>query len=110
MPTTQLNKKTLKEQINKNGFYLKMQTNIINHDELQTLLDTEFTETNAVRTGKVAPKGENIIIFKGLASQKYGKGEKNRNGYRIEPKGWKLENYVLNPIILLQHKADLGGI
>lgn len=87
-----------------------MQTNIISHDELQTLLDTEFTETNAVRTGKVAPKGENIIIFKGLASQKYGKWEKNRNGYRIEPKGWQLENYVLNPIILLQHKADIGGI
>jgi hypothetical protein len=50
------------------------------------------------------------MLFKGLASQSYDSGEKNRNGYKIDPSGWTFKNYKNNPIILLQHNAEDGGI
>ena len=50
------------------------------------------------------------MLFKGLASQSYDSGEKNRNGYKIDPNGWTFTNYKNNPIILLQHNAEDGGI
>ncbi|MGB1278458.1 MAG: hypothetical protein ACPG5V_00745 [Vibrio cyclitrophicus] len=106
-----MDKKTLKETINENGFFVKMNTNRIGAEQVESILEAEFTNKASRMTPKSKiPKGENILFFNGLASQSYKAGEKNRNGYRIETKGWDLTNYKNNPVILLQHNPMLGAI
>lgn len=80
-----MNKKELKKYINENGFFLQ--------------LDTLEKQDNSAS----GEEKENIIHFKGLASQKFGKGEVSRNGYKIDPKGWDTKNYMKNAQILLSH-------
>ena len=101
-------KKELKEFVNENGFFFNMVVNTINRDSMNEALE-DFS-TNAIETGINVPEWDNIMIFKGLASQGYKKKEKNRNGYKIDPNGWIFDNYLYNPIILLQHNANNGGI
>ena len=80
--------------INKHGFFL--QTDVFEK------IDQNFIEENKIEV----PKGENILVFRGIASQSFGKGEVSRNGYKIDPKGWQLENYLKNPQILLMHNGN----
>lgn len=89
-----MNKKELKEFINKNGFFL--------HITELNKLDKNFIEENKISV----PKGDNILVFSGVASQAFGKGEVSRNGYKIDPKGWDLTNYLKNPQILLSHNGE----
>ena len=101
-------KKNMKQYVKDNGFFFNMKAN-----KFDTLNDAlKNFGTNAFSTGVEVPTNVdgNIIIFSGLASQAYGKGEKSRNGYKIDPNGWDFTNYGFNPIILLQHNDDLGGI
>lgn len=85
-----------------------MAANAIDKNTLTNEMDS--FSANALETGVEIPTGENIMIFKGLASQNYKKGGKNRNGYKIDPNGRDFSNYMYNPIILLQHNAGMGGI
>lgn len=101
-------KKELKDFVNDNGFFFNMVANSISKENMEEALD-DFTK-NAIETKIDVPTGENIMIFKWLASQAYKKGGKNRNGYKIDPNGWDFTNYMNNPIILLQHNASTGGI
>jgi len=70
-------KKELKDFVNDNGFFFNMVANSIDKKKFEEAL-TDFSE-NAMETNIEVPTGENIMIFKGLASQSYKKGEKNRN-------------------------------
>jgi len=101
-------KKELKDFVNDNGFFFNMVANSISKENMEEALD-DFTK-NAIETNIDVPTGDNIMIFKWIASQAYKKGGKNRNGYKIDPNGWDFTNYLLNPIILLQHNAQTGGI
>ena len=101
-------KKELKDFVNDNGFFFNMVANSISKENMASALD-DFTK-NAIETNIDVPTGDNIMIFKWIASQAYKKGGKNRNGYKIDPNGWDFTNYLLNPIILLQHNAQTGGI
>lgn len=100
-----LTKKGLKNFVHQNGFFLqvndldKIKTNEI--DEVIGKLD------DAVKTGVKLPENrENIQVFRGLASQYYGKGKKSRNGYKYDHKGMDLTNYKKNPLILLGHDSN----
>ena len=97
-----MDKKELKKFINENGFF--MQLDIVEKAEIDTF---EGLDKNAivVKTGKKVPSGENIVVFHGKASQKFGAGEQSRNEYKIDPKAWDVDNYKLNPQILLQHDS-----
>lgn len=95
-----MEKKELKKFINDNGFFVQLD-NIerVTFDTLEGVVEN----ANIVKTGKKIPQGENIITFHGRASQKFGVGEQSRNEYKVDPKAWVVDNYQLNPQILLQH-------
>lgn len=89
MPKTAIaNKKELKSYINENGFFFNME------------VDVEVNTPEAY--AKIIPEG--ATYFEGVVSN----GELNRNGYIIRPQALidSLQNYMLNPIILLQHDTD----
>jgi len=93
-------KKELKQFINENGFFLQFdKLDIIKNNDLQI-------EENAIKTGVKVPEGENIVVFKGLASQAFEVGEASRNEYKIDPKGWDFTNYSKNSQILLSHDSS----
>jgi hypothetical protein len=101
------NKKELKKYINENGFFLHVDSiEEVKEDSIEDLVNSL---EDAHRTSAVLPSGENsnIQVFRGLASQKYGKGKKNRNGYKYDIAGFDLKNYKKNPLILLQHNRDM---
>lgn len=83
METEILTKKGLKNFINENGFFSKM----------------EFCSAEAPENLKI-PKGAKY--FKGIASN----GELNRNGYIIEEDAWNgsIDTFMANPVVLLQHE------
>lgn len=94
-------KKDLKEFINKNGFWLQI-------NSLEKIEKNDFNlSENSIRTKAELPSGENIIMFRGTATQKFEKGKASRNEYKIDIKGWDWSNYLLNPTILLQHDSDM---
>lgn len=95
-----MNKKELKELINKNGFFLHV-NNLTQISKDEVCKDENFIKTSAKKL-----EGENIIVFRGLATQKFEPGEKSRNGYKIDVDGWNFENYKKNPQILLQHEDN----
>lgn len=90
-------KKELKNYINQNGFFCGVEINEINRDDIKSLGE------NALRTNTEIPKGENIRIYRGLATQKFGIGEESRNGYKIDVDAWDWQNYLGNAAILYQH-------
>jgi len=104
MEIKEMSKKEFKNYVNKNGFFLNFKVDRLDENQLKDL------ETNAKVMSQLPENRENILIFSGIASQNYAKGEKNRNGYKIDQKGRVLDNYKKNPIILLQHNHEYGGI
>lgn len=94
-----MEKKDLKKFINENGFFLHVQSERLERDEIQY-------DENAIRTGVKAPTGESIMFFKGTATEEFKKGETNRNGYKIDVDAWDWKNYKKNPIVLLQHNSN----
>lgn len=102
-------KKELKDFVNENGFFFHIKCDAITTDEAKAIL-TDAKASVLAETGKEIPVGENIVVFKGIASQNYAKGEKNRNGYKYDQNGWNFDSYLANPIILWQHNAQYGGI
>lgn len=107
--TKTMSKKELKDYINQNGFFFHIQCDKITQDQVNDLL-TDGMGGQMVKTGRVVPTGDNIVVFKGIASQNYAKGEKSRNGYKYDQNGWDFSAYLNNPIILWQHDTTYGGI
>lgn len=108
-----MKKKELKNHINKNGFYFHI-TEINRLSERPEFRVNKVNpeggaayEENSVRTKVELPEeDENIIYFRGVATQEFGVGEANRNGYKIDLKGWVLDNFVKNPQIFLSHDEE----
>lgn len=95
-----MDKKSLKNFINENGFFFHI-------DEIERIEKNDITYSkNAIKTKAALPEGENIITFRGRATQEFERGETSRNGYKISVKGWDWKNYLKNPIILWQHWSD----
>lgn len=86
--------------------FFDMQVNTIDRNAIKNIERKETLFTNK----KEIPEGENIIVFEGVFSQKYKKGEKSRNGYKYIQSGWDVSNYAELPIILWQHDDTYGGI
>ena len=86
-------KKDLKEMINENGFFLQIS-------------EIEQVDANEIKTKSKLPKGENILFFKGLASESFAKGEVSRNQYKIDVNGWNFDNYRKNAQLLLSHNPE----
>ena len=99
-------KKALKDYINQNGFFFHITCDKIGAEEIGRIMEN----SSMVKTGKEIPTEGNIVVFKGIASQNYAKGEKSRNGYKYDQNGWDFSSYMSNPIILWQHNAQFGGI
>lgn len=95
---TKLNKKELKDHINKNGFFARAL--IVKPKSDMTEAEMEAYMPAAVKS-KV-PEG--AMYFKAIASN----GELNRNGYIIREKAWKgaVDGYMENPVLLLGHDMD----
>ncbi len=104
-----LNKKELKDYINTNGFFFHTLCDKVTTDEANDIL-TDSMKKKKVNFITEAPKWDNIIIFRWIASQSYWKWEKSRNGYKYDQNGWDTTNYWKNPIILWQHNASYGWI
>jgi phage head maturation protease len=85
-------KKELKKYINDNGFFLQL-------DKVEKIERNNLSNKNI-------PKGDNVLIFEGTASQSFATGESSRNGYKIDVDGWNLENYLKNSQILLSHDPE----
>lgn len=106
-----MKKKELKNHINKNGFYFHI-TEINRLSErpafhASVAPNDSKLEENSVRTKVELPaEDDNIIYFRGVATQEFGVGETNRNGYKIDLKGWVLDNFVKNPQIFLSHDEE----
>lgn len=107
-----MNKKELKDHINTNGFFFHIQCDKITKDDMEVLLTDAAKQTGGkvTKTGNEIPLGDNIITFKGIASQNYAKGEKSRNGYKYDQNGWDYSAYTANATILWQHDTQYGGI
>ena len=106
---SKMKKKELKDYVNNNGFFFHTKCESINRDEMNALFDS-LDGGVMVKTGIEVPTGENIVLFKGIASQNYGKGDKSRNGYKYDQNGWDFSAYINNPTILWQHDSEYGGI
>lgn len=83
-----MNKKEVKKDINKNGFFLNL----------------NMTVQKNIPTELVSRVPEGATYFEGIASN----GDLNRNGYGIRESAWKdaINGYFQNPVILLQHDMD----
>lgn len=96
-----LNKKELKEYINQNGFFFHLNCEALKPKKVNDLLSD--TKLDMIKTGVELPQDDNIIVYKGIASQHYEVGEKSRNGYKYNQRGWIFDDYNQNPVILFQH-------
>jgi hypothetical protein len=96
-----LNKKELKEYINQNGFFFHLNCEALKPKKVNDLLSD--TKLDMIKTGVELPQDDNIIVYKGIASQHYEAGEKSRNGYKYNQRGWIFDDYNQNPVILFQH-------
>lgn len=96
------NKKQLKDFINKNGFFFHVvDVNQLKGSEINSFLGVE---KNGIKTSVERPEeNDNIMFFRGVATQQFSAGESNRNGYKIDVKAWDWTNYLKNPQILLSH-------
>ena len=97
-------KKDLKKFINENGFF--QQTSCIERLNVNEANELVTLDNNVIKTKAKLPKGENIVLFRGILSQQFKKGDRNRNGYKIDINGMDWTNYNKNPQIFLQHDAD----
>lgn len=97
-------KRELKNYIQQHGgFFLHLDAlEVVTRDSFEEKI-MEIGEKNAIKTKAKVPDGENIMIFRGLATQRFEKGKASRNGYKIDVEGWNWKNYQKNPQILLQH-------
>jgi len=93
-------KQDLKKFINENGFFSHVEISEVKKEEIKTL------GINAVKTNTKIPEGENIRVFRGLASQRFTGENVSRNGYKMDPEGCMLDNFLKNPVILYQHDPD----
>lgn len=97
-------KKEFKKFIKDNGFFLHINSvERLKVNENNEIIGLEGNKV--IKTSAKLPKGENIIVFKGLATQNFKKGDKSRNLYKIDVNGWDWSNYKKNPQILLKHNA-----
>lgn len=101
MDISKLNKKELKDYINKNGFFFHMQCETLKKKAINDLLSDK--KIDMIKTGVELPKDENIIVYRGIASQNYWKGQKSRNWYKYKQDGWDFQDYFINPLVLFQH-------
>lgn len=86
-------KKKLKEFINENGFFLHATVEELDTEAFKSDFEAEFKKATAgydkvIKMNTKVPDRDGIVIEKGLVSQRFGKGEKNRNGYRCSRKEW----------------------
>lgn len=95
-------KQRLKDFINKNGFFFHaVDVKQLKGAELNQYLGVE---KNGITTSAERPaESADIMFFRGVATQQFGKGETNRNGYKIDVSAWDWTNYLKNPQILLSH-------
>jgi hypothetical protein len=56
-----------------------------------------FCHSQRVCVGKATDDGDRRMTFTVATA------ELNRNGWRLNPKGWKLDNYAKNPVMLWAH-------
>lgn len=76
-------KHELKDFIHANGFFSQARMNMMSRDDVAKSIDAQWG-TNSVTFSNSIPEGDNIFIYEGIISQQYGKGERNRNGYKID--------------------------
>lgn len=100
-----IKKSDLKEFINENWFFSKSIINLVGRSDADKVLEKKRGENEVVISDKI-PEWESIYIYEGIISQQYGKWENNRNWYKIDKNGWNLEEYKLNPAILLMHDSE----
>lgn len=112
MPEPVTPKKELKEFIKENGFFLhsnqiiELDLNAFRSNGEEEIKKETEGYKKVIRTNASVPDRDNILVRKGLAGETFGKGEKNRNGRRINPNAWDWANYKLNPQIFLQHNEE----
>ena len=94
-----------------NIFYISQKCNTISAtDALENITRLEANWVKIHNTGKTIPSKDNIIVFKWVVSQNYGKWEHSRNNYKYDQKWWIFDDYNHNPIIAWQHDYDYGWI
>jgi len=93
-------KQELKKFINENGFFCNAEISELKKEEIKTL------GVNAIKTKTKIPEGDNIRVYRGLATQRFDGENVSRNGYKIDPEGWDFTNYLKNPVILYQHDPE----
>lgn len=102
-------KHELKDFIHANWFFSQAMMNVMNKDDASKSLTKDWGSQSITFNDSI-PEGENIFIYEGIISQQYGKGEKNRNGYKIDKNWWKFDEYSFNTAILLMHDMEKGVI
>lgn len=98
-------KSELKDYVHNNGYFSQAMMNKLERNDIEDMLKTNGVE-NAVEITNSIPQGDNIFIYNGVVSQRYGKGERNRNGYKISADWWNYNEYMYNPAILLMHDPE----
>lgn len=104
MDLTWIKKKELKEFINKNGFFFHLDCNILKDKAVEKLMSD--TSLDMIKTGVEIPTNDDVIIYKGIASQNYEVWKKSRNWYKYLQKGWNFADYIKNALILFQHNTE----
>ncbi len=104
-----MKKSELKNYVHNNGFFSQAVMNGISRDVVENRLKIAGIQNTTQITDSI-PEGDNIFIYEGIISQQYGKGERNRNGYKIDKNWWIIDEYMYNPAILLMHDTDKGVI
>lgn len=99
-----MQKKELKDFINKNGFFFHLDCNILKDKAVQKLMSD--TSLDMIKTGVEIPTNDDVIIYKWIASQNYEVWKKSRNWYKYLQKGWNFVDYLKNPLILFQHNTE----
>lgn len=99
-----MKKKELKEFINKNGFFFHLDCNILKNKAVEKLMSD--TSLDMIKTWVEIPTNDDVIIYKGIASQNYEVGKKSRNWYKYLQKGWNFTDYLKNALILFQHNTE----
>lgn len=95
-----IGKKDLKEYINKNGGFLPATIEKLEKN-FPKAAETKIRERFAGDEKRITDILENAVYVKAISSN----GDLNRNGYIIRENAWKpaIENYLENPVFLLQH-------
>lgn len=104
MDLTWIKKKELKEFINQNGFFFHLDCNILKDKAVEKLMSD--TSLDMIKTGVEIPTNDDVIIYKGIASQNYEVWKKSRNWYKYLQKWWNFADYIKNALILFQHNTE----